>query len=608
MVDVFISYKQEERDAVLVVAAALADLKVEVWFDTKLRAGGSFDQAIADALGAAKAVLVCWTPAAIQSEWVRSEATEGLNSERLAACFLHPTNLIPPFNLIHAENLSAWAGQTDDPAWLKLLDRLGELLGRPGLAGYGAVMRPGASIEELQGWAQANGDDPLVDTVWARIALLQGEGAEARLAREKVEARAAADIRRAQAEKSRRLARERGLRDPVRERRRFLVLVGSLAATVILVIGAIAYFNDEQERDRILRDEVTTTDKARSFLAANAWHPIARAGREKFDRLDADAWLAARTDGGIKALQAYIDDAQKTPNGQFLARARDMLVSAERVREVQKLLARMRFYDGPATGTYDQATQKAIALFRYRHLMPVSTDIDDALQQKLAEALTWWTRPRLDELRAQTLEKPTEADYVRFAQGIGVDAATISAVIDVEAAPVSGFDADGRIKIVFERQIFSRSTEHRYDESHPVVSNPQGGGYTPHEYDRLAEAYALDPDAALKATSWGRLQIMGLYHQRYGFDTVGEFVRFMSLSEANQLEAGILGFIHANKALSDALRAHDWTAFVKGFNGIVDKAHRYDERMGEAYQRHAAEIAARTTAAPAPPTPPDPKQ
>jgi hypothetical protein len=40
-------------------------------------------------------------------------------------------------------------------------------------------MRAGASIQELKDWAQANGADPLSDTVWARIAVVEGDGAEA---------------------------------------------------------------------------------------------------------------------------------------------------------------------------------------------------------------------------------------------------------------------------------------------------------------------------------------------------------------------------------------------------------------------------------------------
>jgi hypothetical protein len=472
LVDVFISYKQEEREAVSIIATSLADLKLDVWFDSKLRAGGSFDTEIAAALETAKAVLVCWTSAAIRSEWVRAEATEGRNGDRLVACFLQPTMLPPPFNLTHAENLSAWAGQRDDPAWLKLLDRIGELVGRPGLSRYYAVMRPGASIQELRDWANANGADPLIDTVWTRISLIEGEGADARLAREKAEARTAAEQRKAQAEKSRRLARERGLRDPVRERRRFLALAGSGAAIAILLIAAIWYVADWQERERVLRDEVTTTQEARTFLAdrtLGGWHPIAALAREKFERLDEGAWRIARTDGSIEKLKAYIDDADQTPRGKALEQGRTMLAAAQKILSVQQKLKRMGLHSGPVNGAHDQATQEAIALFRYRWNMPVSTAVDEPLKRKLDEALDWWIHPRLEELHARSTDPPTEAEFIRLAKELGLDAATILALLEVETVD-AGFLPDGRPKILFEAHLFSRLTGGRWDASHPDIS------------------------------------------------------------------------------------------------------------------------------------------
>jgi acyl carrier protein len=597
MVDVFISYKQEEREAVQIIAVALADLKLEVWFDTKLRAGGAFDEEIAAALRDAKAVLVCWTPAAVRSEWVRGEATEGLNTARLAACFLQPTNLVPPFNLTHAENLSAWASQADDPAWLKVLDRIGELVDRPGLATYQAVMRPGASIQEMRAWVAANGADPLVETVWARIALIEGEDQRARFEREKAEARADAERRKAQSEKSRRLARERGLRDPVRERRRFAVLTGSVAAVALLAAVAVVYLTDAAGRDRVLRDDVTTPAQARAFLADNGWHPISGPARQKFERLDANAWLAARTDGSISALEAYVADAQNTPQGNFLAPAHAMLGSARQVHQVQSLLARMRLYDGPASGTKDAATQRAIALFRYRRNMPVSADIDDALMQKLAEDLEWWTHPRLEELHATSVAPPSEADYVRLAQSLGVDAATIRALVEVETGsrPVA-FDADGRMIITFEPTQFARLTQRRYVETHPRLSARSASSATQKaRWETLAQAFALDPDAALKATSWGRLQILGMHHERAGYKTVGEFVRVMSQSEANQLEAGLLGFIRT-AGYADALRRHDWAEFARRHYGNNYRQLRLDEKLSSAYRRIAAKMASDITA------------
>lgn len=593
MVDVFISYKQDEREAVQIIADALAELRLDVWFDTKLRAGGSFDEEIAAALNAAKAVLVCWTPAAMRSEWVRAEATEGLRTQRLVACFLQPTDFIPPFNLLHAENLSAWAGQPDDPAWLKLLERIGELVNRPGLAAYHAVMRPGVAVEQMRTWCAANGADPLVDSVWARVALVEGEGATERLAREKAEARIAAERRAAQTEKSRRLARERGLRDPVRERRRFLALAASVIAVAVLSIFAVVYFNDAQGRDRALRDDVASPAQARAFLAANSWHPIAGRAREKFERLDAEAWLTARTDGSIRALEIYIADAETTPQGKFLAQARDMLAAAQQVRHVQTLLARMRLYDGPASGAYDSATQRAIALFRYQWNMPVSAAIDAALLQQLDTALTWWMHPRLDELHARTRDPPSEADYVKFAGSLGVDAATIRALIDVESGPrAPAFDDEGRMTMVFEPSVFSRLTERRYDSVHPELFGrpvPKAA-----QWDRLSQAFALDPDAALKSASWGRLQILGLNHGRAGYETVGEFVRVMSQSEANQLEAGFLGFLKTPSFATalDALRRRDWAQFARRWSGSASS--QYPRRLEAAYRRNADEIAART--------------
>src|SRR5215475_15776791 len=108
MADVFISYKREEREAVTIIAEKLRALRLEVWFDEKLSAGGTFDDQIAEEIELAKAVLTCWTPSAIESEWVRGEAAMARDANKLVTCFLEPTKLVPPFNLIQTENLISW--------------------------------------------------------------------------------------------------------------------------------------------------------------------------------------------------------------------------------------------------------------------------------------------------------------------------------------------------------------------------------------------------------------------------------------------------------------------------------------------------------------------
>src|SRR5215510_7369969 len=179
MVDVFISYKREERDAVRIIAERLRALALEVWFDADLTMSPSFDEEVAAKLAEAKCVLVCWTPAAIASEWVRGEAALAHGEEKLVACFLEPTKLLPPFNLQQTEDLMRWAGQEDDPSWIRLLTGVGDKAGRPGIATFAAAMTVDAPAAALRTWASAHGSDPLVDRVWARIRLLEGESADA---------------------------------------------------------------------------------------------------------------------------------------------------------------------------------------------------------------------------------------------------------------------------------------------------------------------------------------------------------------------------------------------------------------------------------------------
>lgn len=129
--DVFISYKREERADVERIAERLRGLGLNVWFDTKLASGVSFDEEINREVRGAKCVLVCWSPGAMASDWVRAEASIGRGRGVLAAVTLRPTDLYPPFNLIHTEDLTTWQGEDLHPGWLNILARIGELTERP---------------------------------------------------------------------------------------------------------------------------------------------------------------------------------------------------------------------------------------------------------------------------------------------------------------------------------------------------------------------------------------------------------------------------------------------------------------------------------------------
>jgi hypothetical protein len=165
--DVFISYKRDERPEVLAIARRLEALKLRVWFDAEMRSGTTFDSEIDRQIRSASVVLVCWSPGAIASDWVRGEATIGRQRNVLAAAFLKPCDLPAPFNLVHADDLTAGA-RPSNPEWLKVVERIGMLTGRPGLAAFEALeLAPDKSA--YAAWIAGNSSDPLVDVAVSRL-------------------------------------------------------------------------------------------------------------------------------------------------------------------------------------------------------------------------------------------------------------------------------------------------------------------------------------------------------------------------------------------------------------------------------------------------------
>ena len=178
-----------------------------------------------------------------------------------------------------------------------------------------------------------------------------------------------------------------------------------------------------------------------------------------------------------------------------------------------------------------------------------------------------------------------DGDIAVAAEALGVEVAAVKAVIDVESR--GGFLADGRPKILFERHLFSRFTDKRFNKPpHDDIANEAPGGYKggAAEYDRLTRAIALDREAALKSASWGAFQILGRNFAAAGYRDVASFCHAMCQSESNQL-AAFVGFVRANN-LAAALQRHDWAGFAHGYNGPNYTINRYDEKLAAAYAFH----------------------
>lgn len=167
MADIFISYKRDERAYVERLSATLRTLSFDVWFDAGLSAGESFSDEIDREVRAAKVVLVCWSPSAAASQWVKAEAQVGFAKGNLVSAYIAGPDGFDapvPFNSLHIEDLRSWAAQPSarDRAWLSVLRRVGGITGRTDVAEWGALGSD-ATAEQIDAWLLTHGSkSPLV--------------------------------------------------------------------------------------------------------------------------------------------------------------------------------------------------------------------------------------------------------------------------------------------------------------------------------------------------------------------------------------------------------------------------------------------------------------
>ena len=178
----------------------------------------------------------------------------------------------------------------------------------------------------------------------------------------------------------------------------------------------------------------------------------------------------------------------------------------------------------------------------------------------------------------------TAADFVASAAILGGDAASLWSLLAVETAGF-GFFADRRPQILFERHIFHRRTEGRFDHSHHDISNRTPGGYAggTAEYARLARAIAVNQRAALESTSWGLGQVMGCNARIVGFPDAASMVGAMVEREGAQLRAAA-NFIAANGALLSAFRARAWDRVALHYNGPNCAENHYGEKLAHHHE------------------------
>jgi len=146
MSDIFVSYARADLPRVKPLVYALQQKGWSVWWDRTISPGKTFDRVIEAALADAQCVVVLWSRASIESDWVRTEADDAKRRGLLVPALLDDVNIPLAFNRVQAANLVNWSGVLPSAGFEDLAGAVTEVLAR---SAFDAV-RPASELRHLQ--------------------------------------------------------------------------------------------------------------------------------------------------------------------------------------------------------------------------------------------------------------------------------------------------------------------------------------------------------------------------------------------------------------------------------------------------------------------------
>lgn len=181
-------------------------------------------------------------------------------------------------------------------------------------------------------------------------------------------------------------------------------------------------------------------------------------------------------------------------------------------------------------------------------------------------------------------------DYEEAAKLLNCEIAMIKAITRKEAHG-EGFFKNGKIKILFEgHQFYKRiNNANELSKKYPnIVYKKWVKKYYLKgelEYNRFNVAFMINPDAAMKSTSWGMFQIMGFNHKDAGYNTVNDMVDDYKKGEKEQL----LSFCRfcINTGLDTYIRNKDFKGYAYNYNGALYYINQYDTILEKFYNDEA---------------------
>lgn len=164
-----------------------------------------------------------------------------------------------------------------------------------------------------------------------------------------------------------------------------------------------------------------------------------------------------------------------------------------------------------------------------------------------------------------------------LAAQIGIPVPVLRAIRAVESSGSAS-------AIRFEPHVFLRARSDLADRV-PYTPGPNGPSLTRSETDRAAfeRAFQLDPEQAVRSTSWGAFQVMGGLLLRIVPDPV-QAVIFFRQDPVGMSDRLLAAWFETRPAARDAAATLDFDTFANAYNGPRARERGYATRLEEAYR------------------------
>ncbi len=229
-IDVFISYKREDRAVAKALAEVLAAHGYSIWWDIDLLPGDRFADEIGAVIERASTTIVLWSAKAVASDYIRGEADLARQLGRLFPVRLDDSALPIPFNALQTLDLTGWQSLGDDaqlePLLAALKARIGNSRSAQRIPETTAVNLHAREAEaEAAVWRSINDQPSASASEYDYYLRNYPDGVFAELAR----------IRLARLRRPNRLGQVRGN----------ILALGSVAGAIAAIIGVLALAQDK---------------------------------------------------------------------------------------------------------------------------------------------------------------------------------------------------------------------------------------------------------------------------------------------------------------------------------------------------------------------------